>query len=283
MAVGHPWGGPRAHLLDETGHHCASHDGGTLARKAERDELHAGVFTRRKRARLRVHLHQRCLRAHHHGKRRAVHVGVEDAHLCAHHRERVREVDRRGRLADAALARGHRDARADVLEPRRLPRIDAPRGRCGAEVDRERALQRLGKLAREMGGTHVGQLATLRMRRSREREHDVQPFPATLRFVDARYAARDDVAAQEWIENAAQHAQHLIARVRIREIRRGGVLRDEERRVLSLRARQSTQVLPSQQCVHAAPYCVHRATPGGTPCLWLEPVRTFPHNEWVII
>ena len=53
--------------------------------------------------------------AEHERLRRAVDVGVEHADGGALGGERQREVDRRGALAHAALARGHRD---DVLDPR---------------------------------------------------------------------------------------------------------------------------------------------------------------------
>ena len=199
--------------------------------------------------------------------------------------ERVREMHRDRRFADAALAGGHRDTRADVLEPRRLPRIDASRGRGGAEVDRERALQRLGKLAREMGGTHVGQLATLRMRRSREREHDVQPFPATLRFVDARYAARDD-GRGPGVDRKRRSARAAPDRARphSRDSTRWGAPRRGTASAEPARSTKHAGAAVSAVRARRAVLCASRhARRQAFLAPWLEPVRTFPHNEWVII
>ena len=94
--------------------------------------------------------------------RRAIDVGIQDPHPGALGRECKREIDRRGALAHAALARSHGD---DVLHPRHQLHALLHRVRHDVAADLEREFRNLRQRGIQLPGDELAQHPELASRR----------------------------------------------------------------------------------------------------------------------
>jgi hypothetical protein len=212
------------HLLDGALHHrpAPDHRRVLVDEKAHRHDLDAVGLQRRQL--LAVGSGRRPAREPDHAwQGRPVDVGVEKARAPAERGEPHREVHRGGGLADAALARGHRDDRAHALGERALRGgvgggLLGGRGPARGRSARARS-GALGRQHRRHGG-HAGEFAHGRLGGAADRLEGLALIRTHLdgetdiRVLDdeARdHTRRDDVLVGLGRANATQRRQHRLA------------------------------------------------------------------------
>jgi len=198
-------------LAERAHHHRAAPDDGVLGRheKAHRHALHA-VILQRLDALLRVHL-RLPVDAHHARHRGPVDIRVEDADRLAEAGQRQRQIDRRRRLADAALARGDGDDRADA----RQRAAGFGFGRRGRPFGRDRLGQHGGRRQHpgdSGGGLFAGGAHRLHLCRRVGRGVDRQMHHAVLHHEAGEQAEADHIAAAARHRNVPQGLEDLFFR-----------------------------------------------------------------------
>mmetsp|Transcript_29792 Transcript_29792/g.50068 ORF Transcript_29792/g.50068 Transcript_29792/m.50068 type:complete len:357 (+) Transcript_29792:740-1810(+) len=192
-------------LLDDARHHGPAHDGAALPGPAEGHGRHALVLHRRDHRRLGIHHQHLRLRRDHGWQGRAVHIRIKDAHLRAHHRQRVGQIHRHGGLPDPPLATGHRDDVAHALEASwhvfRHERLDGLRGHGEIHVlDPLQLAHILARLALELA------LDGARWRRELKVELHFARLHVRLEVLDK--AARNDVEAEVRVDDLSKLVQN---------------------------------------------------------------------------